>query len=77
MADKRLGVPETSDKKRFYLYKRHSLPARIMQSLNLDSSVADGRVTRRPSSPALLPQGEGRKLPLLGGEGWGEGKRLI
>ena len=29
-----------------------------------------------PSSPALVPQGEGRKLPLLLGEGRGEGKKL-
>ena len=44
---------------------------------NLDSSFAWGRVTPRPSSPALLPQGEGRKLPLPGGEGWGEGEPLL
>ncbi|MFZ4535197.1 hypothetical protein [Propionivibrio sp.] len=28
---------------------------------------------RKPSSPALLPQGEGCKPPLPAGEGWGEG----
>ena len=33
--------------------------------------------TPPPSSPALLPEGEGGKLPLPPGEGWGEGKRLI
>ena len=37
--------------------------------LNLDSSFTWGRVTPRPSSPALLPQGQGTKLPLPGGEG--------
>ena len=36
MADKRLGVPETSGKTaRSYLYKRHSLPVRIMHWLNV------------------------------------------
>jgi FAD/FMN-containing dehydrogenase/Fe-S oxidoreductase len=29
-----------------------------------------------PSSPALLPKGEGRRLPLPSGEGWGEGKHV-
>ena len=45
--------------------------------MNLNSAVANGLVTPRPSSPALLPGGEGRKLPLPLGEGWGEGERLI
>ena len=36
VADKRLGVPETSGKTaRSYLYKRHSLPVRIMHWLNV------------------------------------------
>ena len=38
MADKRLGVPEASGKTaRSYLYKRHSLPVRIMHWLNVVS----------------------------------------
>jgi len=30
--------------------------------------------TPPPSSPALLPEGEGGLLPLPSGEGWGEGE---
>ena len=45
--------------------------------LSLISAGASGATTPPPSSPALLPEGEGGKLPLPPGEGWGEGKRLI
>ena len=36
--------------------------------MNLNSLVASGAVTQPPSSPALLPRGEGGKLPLPRGD---------
>ena len=47
------------------------------EPISLNSSVAMSIVTPPPASPTLLPQGEGRELPLPPGEGWGEGKRLM
>ena len=42
--------------------------------MNLKTAVVSSGRYRSPSSPALLSLGDGRKLPLLLGEGWGEGK---
>ena len=39
--------------------------------------VAEHKSVRPPSSPALLPKGEGSSLPLPLGEGWGEGDAVL